>query len=215
MIKTKPIPALTAEDIRRFWSMVDRREPNECWPWKGPRYPSYIPKGKRKRREGYARFYVNRDGVCHSLKAHRVAMFLTTGKDPGQKFGCHSCDNVICCNGAHLFPGTHRENMDDCIAKGRIAKGDEAGPRKWRESRPRGESNHFHKLTQEQVALLLTVARDAIDAVLGGRRQHLPRGLVAKIQKDHPEVAGICKAQIARVLRRQAWQHTPMPEVVM
>ena len=33
MSKTKPIPALTPEQVERFWSKVDRRGNDDCWEW--------------------------------------------------------------------------------------------------------------------------------------------------------------------------------------
>jgi hypothetical protein len=90
----------------RFWSKVDIREPHECWPWKGYRLP-----------RGYGVFCANGKATT----AHRFAYELQFGEAiPEGKFGCHSCDSPGCCNPAHVWPGTHAENMADAKAKGRM-----------------------------------------------------------------------------------------------
>lgn len=33
---------------------------------------------------------------------------------------CHTCDNSICVNPQHIWPGTQSDNMQDCAAKGRL-----------------------------------------------------------------------------------------------
>lgn len=91
--------------VERFWSKVDRTEgENACWPWKA---------GTQR---GYGCYSV--DGKGH--KSHKLAWSLHHGRAwPEGKFGCHTCDNPICCNPIHVWPGTHTENMLDCIRKGR------------------------------------------------------------------------------------------------
>lgn len=94
--------------VERFWSKVDRRGPDECWPWKGSRNP-----------DGYGSFsYQGRQA-----RAHRMAWMLANGAVPeAGKLICHSCDNPPCCNPAHLWPGTPSDNMKDCYAKGRAPR---------------------------------------------------------------------------------------------
>lgn len=51
--------------------------------------------------------------------AHRVSFFVFTGVDPSGSLCCHTCDNRKCVNPAHIFLGSHRDNMQDALAKGR------------------------------------------------------------------------------------------------
>ena len=100
----KPLPQLSEKDIARFWSKIDKRGPDECWPWLGGTFT-----------HGYGRF----KAAGRDIKAPRIALFLNSGKDPFPLFACHSCDYPPCCNGRHIFPGTKVENMLDRDAKGR------------------------------------------------------------------------------------------------
>jgi hypothetical protein len=97
---------------QRFWAKVDRRSYAECWPWLGS------TNGR-----GYGEFW--RGG--RKDKAHRVAWELWHGRPwPSKMHGCHRCDNPSCCNPAHIFPGTHQENLRDAENKGRLDHGGKA-----------------------------------------------------------------------------------------
>lgn len=80
-----------------------------CWEWDGC-----------VQSNGYARVRIG--GVTRN--AHRVAKELATGRpiQTGMDV-CHRCDNRRCINPAHLFIGTRADNMRDCVAKGRQARG--------------------------------------------------------------------------------------------
>lgn len=96
----------------RFWPKIDRRGPDECWPWKASLTTT-----------GYGRFKV---WSYQDIRAHRVAYLLEHG-DPGELLVCHRCDNRPCCNPAHLFLGTQDDNTQDKMAKGRWKGGDHSG----------------------------------------------------------------------------------------
>lgn len=92
-----------------LWGRVDKSGgPEACWPWTGARHKGYGMIGIARKKHG----------------THRVAYALATG-DPGDLHVCHACDNPPCCNPAHLFLGTHQDNMRDLVAKGRALKSEE------------------------------------------------------------------------------------------
>ena len=78
----------------------------DCWGWSG------CHNGV-----GYA--YLRIDKKLR-LATH-VALEVDGRPRPGEDyFACHKCDNPICTNPAHLFWGTHSDNMKDAASKGRM-----------------------------------------------------------------------------------------------
>lgn len=53
------------------------------------------------------------------FRAHRLAAKFWLPNFNSKLLVCHKCDNTPCFNPEHIFQGTHQDNTNDCIAKGR------------------------------------------------------------------------------------------------
>ena len=96
----------------RFWSKVDKTPGHgpqgECWLWIGATHAN-----------GYGNFRAtpHKPG---NVSAHIVSFFITAGHWPEDGlFVLHRCDVPPCVFPGHLWLGTHADNMQDCIQKGR------------------------------------------------------------------------------------------------
>lgn len=114
-----PRPMTYGDEIERFHQKYIPEPNSGCWIWLG---------GTRANSGGllYARHSRN-DGS--SINGHRFAWEIHHGKIPESLNVCHHCDNTLCVNPDHLFIGTQKDNMQDCVAKGRTNKrrGEEKG----------------------------------------------------------------------------------------
>jgi hypothetical protein len=150
--------AMTQE--QRFWSKVDKRGPEECWPWMGA-----IRSGRYGVTTGRNRY------------AHRQAWEFANGPIPAGLDVCHHCDNMVCCNPAHLFTGTAKDNAADMMRKGR-----------GRYITRRGEDCPTSKLTWFQVDRM---------------RERYDTGTcsTADLARDY----GVNQKTAWKIVRRQAW----------
>lgn len=89
-------------------SKVKINPKSDCWEWIG-----WVEKN------GYGRMTFKRKTGW----AHRYAYEAHLGKIPKGMDVCHTCDNRKCCNPEHLFVGTRKDNMQDCMRKGRTSRG--------------------------------------------------------------------------------------------
>ena len=94
-MKTEPNNLELLSTIR---ARVRIRLESDCWEWL-----------KCRDRDGY--------GSTGRGSAHRLAWSLVNGPIPNGLCCLHSCDNPRCCNPAHLFLGTHADNVADKVRK--------------------------------------------------------------------------------------------------
>lgn len=114
-----------------FWEMVDRNGPQHprlgtcCWLWTGWRD-----------NKGYGRMRL--PGSRSGRYANRVSWQIHFGAIPSGVIVRHRCDNPSCVRPDHLELGTHQDNSDDKIVRGRG---------RW----ARGAAQHRAKLTDDAV----------------------------------------------------------------
>lgn len=125
--------------IERFWSKVDKRGPDDCWPWKGATGQSGY---------GQLRRTSSRKLVC----THRMAIEIATDTNLDSLWALHKCDNPPCCNPKHLYAGTRSDNMRDVVERHRIKPRDQ-----------RGEKGGRAKITNDDVRLIVKMIRDGLN----------------------------------------------------
>lgn len=168
------------KDRRRFWSKVNKSGPlhpvlkTRCWLWMASCDTI-----------GYGQFSF----LSKSFPAHRFCWWITNGPIPPDMEICHHCDVRSCVNPAHLFMGTHADNLRDCRDKGRLKTPDNSG-----------ENMGWAKLTDEIVILMRRLYRKS-------NRWHKGCGYVdlAKRFNVHP-VTVLC------AVRGYSWKHLPSVE---
>jgi DNA invertase Pin-like site-specific DNA recombinase len=95
-------------------------------------------------------------------------------------FACHKCDNRACCNPAHLFLGTAKDNVQDMVKKGRRR------PDIYSMS---GEDHPGHRLTTEDVREI--------------RERYAAGGISHSRLADEFQIS---KSQVKRVIDRESWK---------
>lgn len=190
---------LSEEDIARFWTYVSKGSTTECWLWTGSRLSVAFPANGPK--VGYGRF--NKQYRTHL--AHRVSWVIAFG-DPGALFVLHRCDTPLCVNPAHLWLGTHKDNSDDKVTKGRGrgASGDTNGSKTHPESFPRGVS-HYTKLRPEKI----TRGENCHSAKLSNESVLEIKRLLAlgTKGKNLAEKYGVSRDAISCIKTGKTWRH--------
>jgi len=153
MALPEPQIEIPNKTLKRFWAKVNIGEDSKCWEWLGA-----------KSSWGYGSFGFKKK---HFI-ASRLSWMIANGRIPNGMIIMHSCDNPACVNPDHLHLGTHQDNTDDKVSKGRhgwvsgdshysrtsperLARGDRNGSRTHPESIRRGSNHHASKLSASDV----------------------------------------------------------------
>ena len=147
-----------------FWNKVDKDGHGGCWVWIGSRKP-----------RGYGHMKV----AGKDYNAHRWSYEQANGPIPAGMEVMHKCDRPSCVNPKHLRLGTHAENMADCKAKDRHARGE----------RLKGKA----KLTDEQARHILRLKPLVRKA----------KGIAKELAAQH----GVGVGAVHAIWRGSLWKH--------
>lgn len=157
---------------QKFWKSIRVGCSDECWPWMA----------KSKNAFGYGSFrkrWTPETGRGKMTGAHRISYELKVGKIPKGMEVLHKCDNPACCNPKHLFVGTQRDNVVDCVNKGRA-------------NRQKGSQRRNSKITESIVRICRALFKP-----------HSRRfGAYALARKY-----GIGGANMLNIVKGNAWRH--------
>lgn len=105
-----PVKAQPIE--KKFWPKVDVRGVNECWPWKA-----------NTTEAGYGVITIEVQGLRYNVMATQISWSIYTKQPfPPSMFALHKCDNPICVNPRHIWPGTQKQNLQDAAKKKRLLR---------------------------------------------------------------------------------------------
>jgi len=199
-------------DLTRFWAKVDKNGPvpehrpelGPCWLWTAACHTN-----------GYPAFRL--DGKPRL--AHIVSYEWFVGPLVNQ--ACHHCDVKRCVRPEHLFDGTQKTNIQDAVAKGRMAAGERNGAYTHPERVLRGDQ-HSARLHPERMARgersgrYTHPERTARGELHGSAR--LTEAQVLEIRRlfldggDRHEIAarfGVSLGAVDKIHHRRTWRHLP------
>jgi hypothetical protein len=134
----------------RLESKISMEPMTGCWLWTGFCSPT-----------GYGHIGLN--NVVYLVS--RMAWQIYRGPIPEGMDVCHTCDTPQCASPHHLFLGTHTDNLQDAVKKGRMSM---------------GEKVHWAKLKEAQV---IAVREDTRHPRIIAEEYGVVRGTIELIRK--------------------------------
>lgn len=200
----------------RFWSKVSLTANQDlCWEW-----------NKFTDKDGYGLFQINKKAI----RANRFAYLITKKELPDDMMVCHTCDNPKCVNPSHLFLGTAKDNIQDCVKKGRkfISAGELCGTSKLKEDDVKKIFELWKSglYTKTGLAKMFNLAQPHVSRIINGNSwKYLSRDFKKRkiIESDIADIfikhkggrnyASIAKdynvspEQISNIIRGKFWKH--------
>lgn len=142
--------------LLRFWpKTIVMSGRNACWEWIGATSD-----------KGYGVFWFE----GHFIGAHVFSFLVHNGELPNGQRVLHKCDNPPCIRPSHIFAGTQKDNIADCIKKGRFR----GNPGIY----DLGEDCWNSKLTDEKVRLIRYLSKEGISFAELGRQFGVSAGTI-------------------------------------
>ena len=140
------------ERIKKYYEKYVIKQEG-CWDWKGI-----------IEHTGYGKL-----GVRPPIKAHRASWIIHKGEIPKGLIVCHTCDNRKCTNPDHLWLGTHKDNIQDKIKKGRS-------------NTPKGSQLKASKLNESQVIEIKLLLEKKLTCSEISRQYGVERKIISRIK---------------------------------
>lgn len=149
----------------KLYSKVDKTPghgPNgDCWVFTGATH-----------KFGYGMINKSDSKDSDVTTAHAFSWEIEKGPIPEGLSVLHHCDHPPCVRPSHLFIGTHQDNMDDMMAKGRQVCGEKNGNAKLTESQVREIRDDPR--SARKLSGIYGVSHQLVDSIKSGKRwKHL------------------------------------------
>ena len=106
-------PAYLASVEKRFWGSLRTHPTTGC-----------MERVYGRGYQGYGCTTIKAPGRV-MLGTHRMAWLLAHGSIPRGAYILHRCDNKLCCNPAHLYLGSPKDNGRDSVNRGQQVRGED------------------------------------------------------------------------------------------
>lgn len=140
------------ERLKKYYEKYVVKQ-ESCWDWKGI-----------IEHTGYGKL-----GIRPPIKAHRASWIIHKGPIPKGLIVCHTCDNRKCTNPDHLWLGTHKDNIQDRIKKGRC-------------NTAKGTQLKIARLSDGQVKKIKDLLKKGLTCSEIGRQYKVSRKIVSRIK---------------------------------